>query len=438
MNNENNIQNQNNNSVNNNVQPTLEMFDFGDANNNLFEAPSTPVQENIQNVANPTSTPQSTIMTQTPFMNENTNQVDEIFEVPSAPQPENQINQTNDIQNVQQIDNTNQVNEIFEVPSAPVQEEIVLEEQQSIPSKPQMEEFAPAQEVLMPAMQTEQIVLDNEKKKQSSDFVIIVIVLIMIVGVFYIDNIIEFVKNNISQTTPSIEIDANSDNLYEGYIKMNEEKSGITLDKLVRFYNFTTNNENYTITLNYKTLKDVKNITEKGYYIEFYDVEKKVLYKELLTKSDKHTQDSTYMYKITLDSNVYEDVTYALVKKYDKNELNKETSLNCIYKVSNQGYNELYKHNFKFKNDMLASYDVNKYIELIDVNNASAKKAKLAIQDEYDKLNNLQLPATYENDKLVYSINLEEVTTSYIPLYKKGTTSRVIEEREEYLKWECE
>ena len=73
-----------------------------------------------------------------------------------------------------------------------------------------------------------------------------------------------------------------------------------------------------------------------------------------------------------------------------------------------------------------------------DVSEIKYKKVKLEIQDEYDKLNNFDLPATYENDKLVYSINLEELTTSYIPLYKKGTTSFVVNDREEYLKWECE
>ena len=43
-----------------------------------------------------------------------------------------------------------------------------------------------------------------------------------------------------------------------------------------------------------------------------------------------------------------------------------------------------------------------------------------------------------EQSALKYSIDLENVTSSYIPLYKKGTTSFVVNDREEYLKWECE
>ena len=403
MNNENNIQNQNNNSVNNNLEPTLEMFDFGEPvnnqNNNLFEAPAAPVQQQNQNI----TAPLNNQVAETPVLN--------------------------------------QVTETFEVSPVTTQEQPTLtsnESQQENNNFPEIEVLDIEPSVEMPVIQPEQIVLDNEKKKQSSDAIIIVIVIIMIIGVFYIDNIIAFVQDNILQTSPSGVIDASSDNLYEGFIKINEQGSGITLDKLVRFYNFKKVPETYSIGLNYKTLKDVKNITEKGYYIEFYNIDKKVLYKELLTKEEKHTQDSVYTYDIILDNNIFEEVVYAQVKKYEENELNKLTKLNCIYKVSNAGYNELYKHNYTFKNDMLISYDVDKFIEFIDANNASAKKAKLEIQNEYDRLTNLEIPATYENEKLVYSINLEEVTTSYIPLYKKGTTSQVIKDREEYLKWECE
>ena len=379
MNNENNIQNQNNNSVNNNTgvsqEQSIEMFDFGETN-------SSSNTNEITNLPNQTETE-------------------------NLVQEEINLEPTNDITN-------------------------------AIPQPEEIEVFESMPEVEMPQLNTEHVVLDNSKKKQSSDIGILIIIIIMIISVLNMDKIIQFVENNIMQKPPTGVSDANSDNLYDGLVKINDEKSGITVDKKIRFYNFRKNNELFEITLNYKTLIDMKDIGEKGYYIELYNSNKDVLYKELFVKEGKHTANDVGTHKIQLDSNIFELAVYASAIIYEEKDINKEITLNCMYKVNNPGYNELYKHNFVFKNDMLVKYDVDKFIELIDVNNASAKKAKNVIQDEYDKLNMLDLPATYENEKLQYSIDLETVTSSYIPLYKKGTTSFVVKDREEYLKWECE
>lgn len=379
MNNENSVQNQNNNSVNNNTgmpqEQPIEMFDFGETNTS----------------SNTTENANLPVQTQA----ENFAQ-EEINTLPS-----------NDITN-------------------------------AIPPSEEIEVFEMTPEVEMPQMNTEHVVLDNAKKKQSSDIGILIIIIIMIISVLNMDKIIRFVENNIMQKPPTGVSDANGENLYDGLVKINDEKSGITVNKKIRFYNFQKNNELFEITLNYKTLVDMKDISEKGYYIELYNSNKDVLYKELFLKEGKHTANDVGTHKIQLDSNIFESAIYASSVMYEEKDKNKETTLNCMYKVNNAGYNELYKHKFVFKNDMLVKYDVDKSLELIDVNNASAKKAKNAIQDEYDKLNMLDLPATYENEKLQYSIDLENVTSSYIPLYKKGTTSFVVNDREEYLKWECE
>lgn len=430
MNNENNLQNQNNNSENNNQIPTLEMVDFSEQvnsqNNDLFEVPTSQ-----QNLTSPMNNQQTTLQTSVPVPQIDKTQIqqnqmtqnNDLFEVPSSQQ-----NLTSEINNQQITLQTS-------VPQEPTQNNQI---QQEIPNPPQMEVLETTPEIAMPSMEMEQIVLNNEKKKQSSDFIIVVIVIIMIIGVIFIDEIMIFIQNNILQTPPSGVIDANSENLSDGYITINDEKSSITLEDTVKFYNFKKYGDDFAIRLNYTTLKDIKNISEKGYYIEIYNVEKKVLYKELLSKTEKHSKSSTYTYEIILDSNVFEEATYVLAKKYNETELNQETKLNCVYKTTNTQYNEIYKHYFKFKNDMLVGYEVDKTIEIIDKNNATAKKIKSEIQNEYDKLIALELPASYENEQLVYVINLEDITSSYIPLYKKGTTSHVIEKREEYLKWECE
>lgn len=467
MNSENNIQNQNNNLTNNGAsipqQPTMEMFDFGapatNQTNNLFETPQT------QNVASPSNNMVQQPMTQqniAPTVPVQTPEVTSVQSMPTTPFVEN-------AQPLQPITGVPQMTpqsitptpSVQPAPTAPAVKEVTpVQSMEQVPSAPpmpstpvelstpeldigslqmgEMETIPSAPEIAMPEMSTEQVVLDTAKKKQSSDIAIYVVVIAMLVIVIFIDDISKFIQENILHTSPSGVSNATSDNLYEGFIGIGEEQSGITLDKKIRFYNFKKNSDTSEITLNYVTLADIKNIKEKGYYLEIYDSNKNVLYKELFDKEGEQKSGNVGTHTISLDNNVFELAKYALAKTYTEEELNKEITLKCTYKVNNAGYNELYKHNFKFKNDMLVSYDVDKKIDMIDVNNASAKKAKLQIQDEYDKLINAELQVSYENEQLIYSIDLNEVGSNYIPLYKKGTTSSVIKDREKYLKWDCE
>ena len=287
-----------------------------------------------------------------------------------------------------------------------------------------------------PTIVEEQIVLDNSEKKSGSNFILIILVLLLIVGLMYAEEIMTFVENNIISSNPTGVGEGTGDSLVGGYILLNDVSGNMTVNS-IKFYNFKKNSDNFSIGLNYESNVEFKDIASENVYIEIYTANKELLYKHLFNTGEKISKNVVRIYSIQLDADVYESAYYALVKTYSANELSKVTNLSCKYRVSNEGYNELYKHIFTFKGDMLASYSVDKKVEVISTSTSSTV-ALNNLKSEYDALVTAQLPVTYSEGSLVYSIDLEKLNADYIPLYKKGTSMLSVKNKEVFKKWECE
>lgn len=324
------------------------------------------------------------------------------------------------------------------VQTQPVQQAPVASVNNDIPAPAEatvIDNNVPSEEVV-PTVVEEQVVLDNSQKKGGSNFVLIVLVLLLVVGLMYAEEIVQFIETNIIASDPTGVGEGNGDSLVGGYLLLNDVNGNMTV-RSIKFYNLKKNSSNFTIGLNYESDLEYKNISEENIYLEVYNSNKELLYKHLFNVDEKISKNVVRTYSFELDADVFEDSFYALVKTYSNAELEKITNLSCKYRVSNDGYNELYKHFFTFKSDMLVSYSVDKKVE-VSATSTSSTIAMNNIKQEHDALEMAKLPSTYSEGSLVYSIDLETLDADYIPLYKKGTSSLSVKNKEVFKKWECE
>lgn len=292
------------------------------------------------------------------------------------------------------------------------------------------------EEVLIPTSNTEQVVLETAPKKSGNNFVLIIVALLLVLAVVYIEEIIAFVEENIITTNPSDISDANSDNLVGGYILLSDSTTNIKVNS-IKFYNFKKNNSDFTVTLNYESEKEFKDVLNENVYIEFYNAKKDVLYKAPFNVEEGIEKNTVRTYSLTLDSGVFENSMFALVKKYSEAELEKTKKLSCKLVNEGTGFSENYLHEFTFKNDMLYSYLVNKKVK-VQASSTGSTIALDALKKEYETLTNGGLTGTYSEGSLFYTITLDKIEGDFIPLYSEGMTSFTIKNKEMNNEWECE
>lgn len=271
-------------------------------------------------------------------------------------------------------------------------------------------------------MLNETTIIDTEKKTTSNTLFFIILAL-LVVGVVFLDEIAAFFDTGITEIVQSAKEDKN--NLVDGYILINENKNQIII-KDIKFYNFVKNT-NTLITLNYESSKNYSNIEKEEIYIELYNKEKEILYKEKF-KADKVEKDLVRTFKMNLTSNVYADAHYALVKVYTEAEKKQETSLACTYEDDKY----LYKNTYTFVNNELDHYDVSK-----------EQKVKKETEDpvlkkEYDLLGDYAFNQVFADNKLNYTVDLKNLPKGFKPLYTSTLTKVVIKQKEELKKWTCE
>lgn len=353
------------------------------------------------------------------------------------------MNNENNIQNT--VTETNNVQVPNVMPNTqPVQPQTV---QQSMPNS-QIPGPAPVEsidanipglsneEFAIPTSNTEQVVLETAPKKSGSNFILIIVALLLVVAVVYIEEIITFVEENIITTNPSDVSDANSDNLVGGYILLSDSTTNIKVNS-IKFYNFKKNNADFSVTLNYESEKKFDNVLKENVYIEFYNSNKDVLYKTPFNVEEGIEKNTVRTYSLTLDSGVFEQSMFALVKIYSNDELQKNKTLSCKYVEEGTGFSKTYKHDFHFKNDMLHSYTVNKKVN-VQASSTNSSVALDELKSENDLLINGGLTSTYSEGNLFYTITLEQIEGDFIPLYGEGLTSFSVKNKEKNNGWECE
>ena len=294
------------------------------------------------------------------------------------------------------------------------------------PSTPQPTVQTPPQSTVTPPVpnfnNSNEVSVINTTKKKTSNVILIIFLLLLIVFVYKIDVVIKYYENYVK--TGSLKGDTettDTDNLVNGYILINDSTGSMKMES-INFYNFRKV-ENTTLSFNYLSSVDYTNSSSLKLYVEIYNSEKELLYKEQFNTVGNIEKDSVRIYSINIDNYVYTYGYYALIKKYTE-ETNTTSSLTCSLDNEDVSYKVIYN----FSNDLLINYTVNKELK----NN----NKKLELDKEYKSVVNYFNP-TYNNNKLSYSVDLNNYNNEFNPLYLKGTTPKVVTAKEELKKWTC-
>lgn len=272
----------------------------------------------------------------------------------------------------------------------------------------------------------------NTSHKSSSGIFIFILIILIVLFIYKIDDIVDYFDNNFSSSNSNNDKQS-SDNSLDGFIKVDVNEGFIKVEN-IKFYNFKK--KDGTVSYNYESTKKYTTTDELGIYVELYDIDKELLFKELISLSDVE-KDVIRISSIDVTNDVYQSIYYVKVKTYTEDEKNKKTILTCKYNESNDMIVIDYKIVYNFTNDILTSYDVTKEFLMTD-NNSVVAQTKDELELENNNALKYGITTNYSENKLTYSVLLDNVNEGFDPLYQKGTVKKTIINKESLKKWNCE
>lgn len=298
-------------------------------------------------------------------------------------------------------------------------------------------------QVIVPSENKPVVTEINTTTKKTNNAIIFILIVILALVSYFINDIANFYQeklfplftNNDKNNGNNTSNNDNGFNLVDGYIKIGEPSSYINL-KDIKFYNFRKNDSGKYISFNYLSSVKYSDIKDEEIYLELYDSNKEILYKELFNSESVIDKDSVSTYKININESEYNNVSYALVKIYSDSEKKSTSKLVCTYKVNNEFINLEYTNTYEFTNNSLTKYSVNKGYEKLQ-DNAIILSTQEEIKKEYMNITKYNITSKYNDVSLEYSIDLSNYPKDFNPLYEKDTIITIVKNKEKLKGWEC-
>ena len=298
-------------------------------------------------------------------------------------------------------------------------------------------------QVIVPSENKPVVTEINTTTKKTNNAIIFILIVILALVSYFINDIANFYQeklfplfnNNDKNNDNNTSNNDSGFNLVDGYIKIGEPSSYINL-KDIKFYNFRKNDSGKYISFNYLSSVKYSDIKDEEIYLELYDSNKEILYKELFNSESVIDKDSVSTYKININESEYNNVSYALVKIYSDSEKKSTSKLVCTYKVNNEFINLEYTNTYEFTNNSLTKYSVNKEYEKLQ-DNAIILSTQEEIKKEYMNITKYNITSKYNDVSLKYSIDLSNYPKDFNPLYEKDTIITIVKNKEKLKGWEC-
>lgn len=277
--------------------------------------------------------------------------------------------------------------------------------------------------------------LNTSSNKKSSNLLFFIAIIVLLLVTFFIDDVVDLLTEDNYQYVNGITPDSTSNNLVNGFIKVGENNSFMKLNK-VKFYDFKQASDG-TISLTYVSDKNISKPENLDIYVELYNSNQELLYKELFNPDTKVENGVVTLYSIYVTNDVYLATFYAKVVEYTKEEEKSSQTVVCTFKISNSLINLLYTNTYHFTNYKLDSYDVSKTYTS-DSSNAETEKYKSVLAEEHATLEKYSITSNYTESLLTYSIDLNNYPEGYTTLYKLNTVPLTIKNKEKLKDWTCE
>lgn len=278
-------------------------------------------------------------------------------------------------------------------------------------------------------------VVNTLEQKKENKFTIIILAVILVFAILLptISGIFNPKDNTIDNTKPN-EIKY-TETTKDGLLTIGKETGNITA-KNVRFYNFSKQSGNI-ISFIYLPEDEIKNVNESNLFIQLYDEKKNIIYRTKFTSDTVLSRKISGTYNLNTNNDTYKNAFYAsivILKDTDFSVV--DNIMVCKYTTTDGNYNIINKVTYNFSKNGLASYEVDKSVVKIGLEESNVYKDSFQKEASYLKENVENLTVTDTNIK--YKLNLVTYSSQkYSPLYKLGTTIKEIKTNEENNNWSC-
>ena len=111
-------------------------------------------------------------------------------------------------------------------------------------------------------------------------------------------------------------------------------------------------------------------------------------------------------------------------------------SLVCTRTSSDENYTATSEITYNFVNNSLKTYEVNKSVTITNESPEGQQYINEMTTDN-DVATKYGITTKYENNKLNYTVDLENISEEFIPQYPKDTTRVIIVKKESLKDWTC-
>ncbi len=274
----------------------------------------------------------------------------------------------------------------------------------------------------------------NTAKRKGGEGVLIICVVVFAVFAFFMGDIIGFIEPLFKSTNPVIESNSTGDNVVQGYLKIDDGISEKTIEDL-KIYKIIKNNKS-EISFTYISNKKIKSIDDLLIYIEVYNSNKELLYKNHFAPHVSGETGNARIYSFPVNKDIYDEAYYIDLKIYTEEEINSKMSLVCTRTSSDENYTATSEITYNFVNNSLKTYEVNKSVTITNESPEGQQYINEMTTDN-DVATKYGITTKYENNKLNYTVDLENISEEFIPQYPKDTTRVIIVKKESLKDWTC-
>ena len=274
----------------------------------------------------------------------------------------------------------------------------------------------------------------NTAKRKGGEGVLIICVVVFAVFAYFMGDIIGFIEPLFKSTNPVIESNSTGDNVVQGYLKIDDGISEKTIADL-KIYKIIKNNSS-EISFTYISNKKIKSIDDLLIYIEVYNSNKELLYKNHFAPHVSGETGNARIYSFPINKDIYDEAYYIDLKIYTEEEINSKMSLVCTRTSSDENYTATSEITYNFVNNSLKTYEVNNSVTITNESPEGQQYINEMTIDN-DLATKYGITTKYENNKLNYTVDLENISEEFIPLYPKDTTRVIIVKKESLKDWTC-
>lgn len=154
----------------------------------------------------------------------------------------------------------------------------------------------------------------NTSKKRSGNLFLFIVIILIVLFVYFIDDVLLYFNQNFVPAVVVQSEENGGSRLVDGLLQINSNESAYIKVKSIKFHTFKKTTTNKFI-VSYLSDRNYSNPSTLNLVITLYDKEKQVIYTEPFNPVGAIESLKLRQYQIQVDSDVYENALYLLVKE---------------------------------------------------------------------------------------------------------------------------